>query len=307
MKPVLPLFILIIPAALSFFPFTQTQLFGQVGALMLLLWTLGCYLEDRNRPVLSALCFAFGTAIKLTPALVLPLFLLRGRWKWSLAYAGWLALLMIVSIWKLGWNNHATYFSEILPVLSCGVPSISDKSLTGVIQSLYFGQTYFHSDAIPWRSPPPALCLFSKGIGLTLYGGILAYFVRRNQRATDLPQEVAVIALISLLISPVTWRHHYTLALFPLLYLWMTAKPPTFSHAKGALLLLATVAIGTPFSHYLTELVQPPIFKMPLAFTMQLGTFILLALGLFNYSRMTAGMIRTAKDSRSSATSPAIS
>jgi hypothetical protein len=72
--PFAPVFVLAVAAGISFFPFLETMSTGNVGVLLFFLWTLGIFFVDRKLPVWSALCFAIGTMIKLTPAVVVPLF-----------------------------------------------------------------------------------------------------------------------------------------------------------------------------------------------------------------------------------------
>ena len=54
-------------AACFFFPFRNTLVFGQANVTILFVWTLGVYLFKRQRPMASALCFALGTVLKISP------------------------------------------------------------------------------------------------------------------------------------------------------------------------------------------------------------------------------------------------
>jgi hypothetical protein len=64
-------------AVFSFFPFTETLFQGQIDPIIVLLWVAGIYLFRAEHPVWSALCFAVGTMVKVSPVVVVGLFLLR--------------------------------------------------------------------------------------------------------------------------------------------------------------------------------------------------------------------------------------
>jgi len=115
-------------AAFSFFPLAESLGEGQMDPVILLCWVGGIFLIKTDRPFWSGLLFALGTLVKVTPALAVGLFLLRRQWKWLLSYAGWLLGLQALSIWRLGWDNHASFAKQVLPALSCGTATLVNKS-----------------------------------------------------------------------------------------------------------------------------------------------------------------------------------
>jgi glycosyl transferase family 87 len=279
--PRAPVFVVAVAAALASFPFVETTELGQVGGLVLLLWTLGVCFADRGRAIPGAFCFALGTIAKLTPAFVVPLFLLRKQWRWLAAYAGWMTLFLVIGIWQLGWENHVTFFSQVLPAMSCGLASSRNKSLVTMVQSLYFGDAFYEPSQTP--TVPLGVCWLGKAVSLGLYCVVLIYVCARRKDARHLGYEVSVLALVSLLVSPLTWRHHYLLSLLPLLYLWSAADVRSLSRRDCALLFLATLAIGTPFPHYLLGLVRHPVLQVMVTSAMPAGALALLALSLVYY------------------------
>jgi hypothetical protein len=288
-KPLLPTFIISSVAALSFFPFVETMFEGQVNVLVLFFWTLGTCFVAREKSFWSALCFALGTMVKVTAVIVVPIFLLRRRWKWLLAYLVWMTLMLVIGIRQLGWENHFTYFAKVVPSLSCGVPGLNSKSIPTLIQNLYLGRVPLERREDTPTSMPSGLCSVTKIVGLGLYAAVLLYFWKNNRSARHLPYEVALIALVALLISPVTWRHHFVLAILPLLYMWgSAAKNATWcTNRKLVWLALTTLALGTPLAQYFIVKASRPSLQLVFATIVPGATLLLLGLSLSLYGDYT--------------------
>ena len=277
------IFFMAVIAALSFFPYHETAYLGQVGGLILLLWTLGVYFAGKSRPVWSAGCFALGTIIKLTPVLVVPLLLLRRQWKWLGAYAGWMALLLGISLWRFGWENHVIYFAKVLPTMSCGYPLATNVSLATVLQTLHAGGALF-SDELALQAEQNAplwVCGLAKAIALGIYLGTLLAFWKSRKNQRGLETEMSILALVSVLVSPVAWRHSYLVTLLPVLLLWMAFRRRTFSAVKYVLPFLATLTIGTAVPEYLLVHLRRSYFDAVLIGSVPAAAIILLLVSLW--------------------------
>lgn len=286
--PRLAVLVMAVAGALATFPVVEATFLGQVGGLILLLWTLGALATDRKWPVVGALCFALATMVKVTPVLVVPLLLLRRQWKWLFAYTGWMVLFLGIGIWQVSWENHVTYVTQMLPSMSSGFPNARNRSLFTVVQSVYFGDA-FHDLEQPPISIPPALTVSTKAVALGLYLGLLLYFYKRNRTASRVGDELCALAILSLLISPVTWRHHYVLMLLPLLSLWMGMKRDASAWRYGVL-CMSTLAVTTVFPWYLLEVVRQPVIQIALTALMPVGAAVLLGLSLTEYTRATTAV-----------------
>src|SRR5262249_46375291 len=160
-----------------------------------------------------------------------------------LSYAASIAGLSAISIWRLGWNNHILFLREVLPRLSCGMPLLGNRSLPALIYDLYLNRV----PVAPGASVPGWVCTCAKVVGPVLVAASLYFLWRRNKSQAIPIQEFMVFALLSLLISPVSWRHHYLIALLPLIFLWSFDLPRRFDLA---VLALATLSIGTVLPDY---------------------------------------------------------
>jgi len=243
--------------AFSFFPLIEALEEGQVDPLILLCWIGGIYCIKTKRPFWSALLFAVGTLVKVSPAIVVALFLLRRQWKWLFSYAGSIVGLLALSVWRLGWNNHVVFAKQVLPTLSCGIASLANKSLVGLISDLYLRRVPLEITPVP-----TGVCMLGKFVGLALFVSVLYYSWRRNKTSSALVQELIAVSLVTLLISPVSWRHHYLLILVPLLYLW---NMPATRWSHTAVLAIATLGIGSVFPDYLGAAIRNPVLDIALA------------------------------------------
>jgi hypothetical protein len=256
-------------AALSFFPLTETLVEGQIDPLILLFWIAGIYLFESGRSFWSAFLFALGTLVKVSPAIVVVLFLLRRRWTWLLSYLSSLIVLVFLSIWRLGWSNHVVFVKEILPKLSCGVALLANRSLPGLIYDIYLRRVPLAMQL----SIPAWLCTMAKMGGLALLAACLYLLWRRNKTKYIPTSEFMAFALLSLLVSPVSWRHHYLLALLPLIYMWNSESIRRFDLA---VLTVATLSIGSVLPDYVITAVRNPALDLLLVSVTPISTLFLL-------------------------------
>ncbi len=286
--PDLALGVLIFVAACCFFPLRCNLVFGQANATVLFLWTLGVYLLSRQRPVSSALCFALGTVLKVSPIVAVPLLALRRQWRWLAAYASGVAGFMGCSIWALGWHTNFTWLTAIYPAISSGLGNTSNRSLAGLIDAIC-GPKYFANlnDATEWPVPH-GLSLFEKACSLAI-GLVFLYWCWRKRRdAKGLVDELILLPLVYLLTAPFCWQHHFVLAILPLTYFWVKARAWTF--AELAVLYLSTLAIGTELPSYVaayTSLGGPTLIILAIA-VWPAATCALIWLGMRTYNRSQA-------------------
>ena len=248
-------FVVAAVGGLSFFPFSEVLFEGQVGCLILFLWSLGFYFMQTRRTVSCAASFAAGSLVKVTPGIVVPMLLIRRQWRWLIAYCVAGALLVLVTLPRVGWNAYWTYATKVFPTLSAGVEGYPLKSIGSVLRNLYLGRATF-SPTDPWQVPL-ALRLFISLANLALLAIVLFYFYKtRESSPRVLAQEFAILALVSLMISPVTWRHHYVLAILPLLCAWVHSRRAAGAR-RLALLSAITLVLGTPYIDFVLIRMHP--------------------------------------------------
>jgi alpha-1,2-mannosyltransferase len=243
----------------SYEPFDDGLFVGQIGPLILFLLTAGVWLLGKGRSSVSALAFATATLIKLTPIMALPVLVFHRRWRWLAAYTAWLAALVASSSLAAGghgWALYAEFFRQVLPRISSGVPVSANASLAAWMQELFLGYVPRWPD-VPAVVPPSAR-LAGRAVSLAVYGLILVrLWKRRTDR--DVTRDLILMVLLGIAVSPISWWHHYTLALLPFLYLWCRI-PTTRSQTGDRILLALFLAVGTNLLGFaLTQTITPAV------------------------------------------------
>ena len=85
--------------------------------------------------------------------------------------------------------------------------------------------------------------------------------------------------LVSLVISPISWWHHYTIALLPFIYLWCTMRRES---GTDLLLLASVLVVGTNVAGFGVQLSGNHVAQLTFAAIVPLLT---LALAYFKVSQ----------------------
>jgi hypothetical protein len=246
--PSLATFTVLFVAVCFFFPFHQNLVVGQVNVFVLFMWTLGVYLLAHRLTDASALCFALGTVVKISPVIAVPLLALRRQWRWLAAYAVGVAGLSGVSIWVLGWQTNRIWLTGIYPSISSGLGNMFNRSVAGLVNVLcgpaYFATLYTETE---WPVPP-GLTLFEKACSLAIVLGFLFWCWRCRKDAKGLVNELILLPLVYLLAAPFSWTPHFVVALLALTYLWARVREATAWELVA--LFLSTLTLGTELPMY---------------------------------------------------------
>ncbi len=235
---------MLLPAGLgllSFFPLLNQLFYGQIDSLVFVFLAGSLFLHSRNRVWAAGLCFALAALVKLTPLLLLPILVIHRQWRWLGACIGSLGVLVGISVIRFGWGAQWEFATQVLPHLGCGSPLASNVSLMGWMQEWMAGKVSQGLDA-PAQLPAYA-CAVSRGAAFLVYAvALLRMYLLRHEQAF-LRAFMAGI-LLTLLVSPISWWHHYMLSLLPLLYLARHGKGAVAFGARLLLLVVASNAAG---------------------------------------------------------------
>jgi hypothetical protein len=235
--------VILVVGLFSYSPFFSELVVGQVASLLLFLCALGVWLLSRERDWPSAFCFAVATMIKITPILGVPLLVMHRKWRWLVAYCCWMVGLLVFSVWQAGWPAHEQFWHGVMPSVSCGIATAGNISVVAYVQDLLLGFVPMdgHQSTLPRLA-----CTVSKGVSFVALVVVMLRFCR-YRREGNLVLHLVLLLLLSLAISPITWIHHYVIALLPFLYLWSREQ-----RARRDWLLLATVlVVGSNIAGYL--------------------------------------------------------
>ena len=198
-------------AAIWLEPIKSNFAFGQINVVLMTLVIADCM--PRRTPWPRGLLLGLGIALKLTPAVFLLYFLLNRDKRATLtALASFVAATLAGFV--LAWHDSWQYWSDtIRDTDRIGAATLNtNQNIAGTLARLGLSD---HARFLPWV----AACLLV--LALTVWAA------RRAVRAREPTLAVICIALFGLVVSPVSWSHHWV---------WMLEA-----------VLVTAVAVGTRF------------------------------------------------------------
>lgn len=265
--------------AYAFWPTHEAISLGQVSIVLLALWAVGIAAYDQRKPGLSAIAFALATALKVTPICVLPLFVIWKDRRWIVSYVGALVAL-IAAMGAVNGGSNLTAYAHVMHSMSGLVPAVGNKCIGSLLAWLYYGQPFtlrsVHSILSNSREE---LALASKLVSLCFYAYcVFLAWLRQScsyGRERDNSIVLAIFALVTCLISPVSWRHAYVVAIIPMAMLWVRALTVGATQIRMVLLTLNTITMGSLVFDLATQLSLRPSLKVALASTWIVFTILL--------------------------------
>jgi hypothetical protein len=225
---------------------------GQVTVLLLLLWSAGVAAYRRGWVNASAALFALAAAVKLTPCIVVLLFLLWRDWKWLRAFAVMVAVLT-AAICAIN-TPHALgdYFTHVMPSMSRSIPSFANLTLSSSAELMWASM---HGTLVPSmvQHVPDTIQARAKTAStvVLLAACVGMFFLRKVNRPEHRALALSSLAALSVAISPVSWSHAYTILLLPLSILWISAFQTWRSWTSIAMLTVCTAAFPNPVLFFL--------------------------------------------------------
>jgi hypothetical protein len=233
-------------AAFSFYPIHEALDLGQIAVPMLGLWTLSILAYKEGHVVFSACVMALATGLKVTPVLVLPLFILWKDRRWLIAYftAGFGLLAALAATHGVA-MLHA--FVQALTRMSGVEPAELNKNIGSILAWIYYGRLFDQDSMVQVISAPaPMLSIASKVVSAAFLLGCLypIWKSRARMGRAGKANAIAVIAMATLAISPVSWRHGYAIAFLPLAMAWAGVLRQRAPLWQSLVLGLTTISIG---------------------------------------------------------------
>lgn len=244
-----------------------------IGSLILFLTTAGIWLHKKY-PSVGALLFAAAVFIKLTPIIIVPLMIVRKQWKWLGAFCFWMILILGISVWQLGWQNHRDFALRLLPAMSDGIPVSDNRSLSTAFYAIGVGKflTFEEIIAGEFTAPEKLPIVLFKLTAIASLGTLLLFFWHRRNDASPVAVEIFVLTLWSIIFAPVSFKHYYVLSLSAAVFAWLHPRTREKSTAQLALLTAATVMIYSVLPNY--------VFVVTDSFAAQLLAFMVMPTGV---------------------------
>ncbi|MDO5617517.1 glycosyltransferase 87 family protein [Kocuria sp.] len=197
----------------NLYPVYFTLVFGQVNILLvlLILWDLA---RPQSKVWGRGVLTGFTAGFKVTPAAMGLVPLAQGRWRTIVGMAAGLATTVVLSALFLPREVWDYFTSQLWQTSRVGEDArISNLSLNGSLQMLNLPDG--------WADPLRIILVLA-----VIVGGALG--IRRVSRAGDVFSATMIGALVMLLISPISWEHHWVWV-GPLMVALIPTNPRTAS------------------------------------------------------------------------------
>jgi alpha-1,2-mannosyltransferase len=217
-----------LPAALLLEPVRSTLTYGQINALLMALVTVDCLARAPRWP--RGIGVGIAAAVKLTPAVFLLFFLLRRDVR-SAARAALSFAACTAAAFALAPHDSLRYWTQVAyePARIGGIAYAANQSILGTLARL--GLT---NPVRTWLWV--ALCLLVAALAVTGMRGAL--------KSGHVTHALLLNAAAGLLISPISWSHHWVWAA-PALLIFLAAAGPNQRRLLGcAVLALLAFAIA---------------------------------------------------------------
>lgn len=221
----------LLPVALFLEPVHSTLEYGQVNIALLAVVSLDCLRPDPRWP--RGALTGLAAAVKLTPAAFVLFFLLQRDRRAAITAAGSFAA-ATGAAFALDWHDSAQYWTHVIFGISRpGNPAFAaNQSISGLIARVG-PDPQTHAAAIAW------LALSAAVIVVTVLG------MQRALAASEPAWALSLNAFAALLISPISWTHHWVWAEPALLVLAVLARRHSWRAGLAAVAAgLATFAMS---------------------------------------------------------------
>lgn len=193
--------IIVAPATVWLEPINSNFAFGQINVVLMTLVVADCV--PRRTPWPHGLLLGLGMALKLTPAVFLLYFLLRRDTRAAVtALASFAAATLLGFV--LAWGDSWEYWTNTLHHTDrIGEAALNtDQNIAGALARIGLGE---HTRTLVWVA------------GCLVVLAVTIWAMRRVLRAGEPTLAVICVALFGLVVSPVSWSHHWVWMLLAVL------------------------------------------------------------------------------------------
>ena len=232
--------LLLLGVVMAWAPTAQDMLSGNLMLFLLLLLAALWYCQTYDKQILAGVSLGVAISIKLMVWPLILFFVLRKKWRALLAVLLSVGVINIIAMLVIGIESFLFYYLNVGAVVSplyqrsvynFSIWTLGTKVLCDV-QNLSLCPFAFSKWALPVNT---VIALTSFLVAL-----ILAW------RAKEALLAYGILICISLLLSPVTWRHYFVLAIIPLMYLHMLANQQNWSRQRRYIWLVLVLIMGLP-------------------------------------------------------------
>jgi alpha-1,2-mannosyltransferase len=226
---------IVAPAVVYLEPIRSNFDFGQINVVLMTLVIADCV--PRRTPWPRGMLLGLAIALKLTPAVFLLYFLLRRDTRALVVAVASAAAATLAGV-ALAWRDSLEYWTETVRNTDrIGTATLNtNQNIAGALARLGLGES-------------PRFVLWTLACFAVL--GVTVWAARRILRAEEPVLALICVAMFGLVVSPVSWSHHWVWALPAVVVTAVLG----YRQRQAALLLVAAVGIAL--------MVWTPIVLMP--------------------------------------------
>lgn len=198
----------------SFTPVFDNHLMGQFNLPVLAAMLWGLYLAERERPIAGGALMGLACMMKMSPALLVAWWMLRGKWTAVLSACVAAVLLSLAAVPLVGWEAQMRFYRDVLPGFKSGdynglIVSIlhpGNHSLPNLWAQLFDAERRLTGAAL-WGATFTNLGLL----------GLVAWWLRRQTPdRLGAAAGAAAVSVVMVLIPVYAYEHHLVQLIFPL-------------------------------------------------------------------------------------------
>jgi hypothetical protein len=213
---------------------------GQVQTLLMFLWGVAVLLWSQRRHGWAGAVLAVTCIFKPQMAVFLLWGAARRQWRFTAVFLALLTIIEAASIAHFGLRNNLDYLPVLGYLSRHGEAVIDNQSLAGLLNRLLR-----NGDPIAWSNteyPPYRLGIYACTTAFALAAIMLALWLPARARWSSTTADLLFFGCTATLISPIVWRHHYSILWFAVVYL--LARAGEMTRARWVLLVLAVLAMA---------------------------------------------------------------
>jgi hypothetical protein len=225
---------------LLFMPMTVALVNGQVQTLLMFLWGAAVWLWSARRHGWAGAVLALCCVFKPQMAAFFVWGLWRRQWSFSAAFVGVLAVVEAISVAHFGLRNHLDYLAVLSYLSRHGEAGVQNQSMAGLMNRLLH-----NGDPLVWHDdayPPYRASIYVVSTAFGVLALLAALLLPGRLRGKGTTADLLLFGCTATIVSPIVWRHHYSMFFFAVVYL--AARAGTMSRLRWAMLVCAALAIG---------------------------------------------------------------
>jgi hypothetical protein len=205
-------------------------MFGQLYLLLLLVTVSGYYYLISGKDHLVGFLWGVGAAIKYFPVILIPVLVIKKRWKALGWLMGTVIIINLITILIIGWGVYNQFLSQVLfSHLNGNLKGQSDfavqlQSWNSLLRDLFI---FDQADNKYPLINSPLIFNIVRILIYTLFTGITALTIYKNRNDDRIyTYSTALLTVLLLLVSPASATYHLLLLSFPLVLLLSINNKP---------------------------------------------------------------------------------